>query len=125
MISAGKILFEDGTALPESFRLESEAYPSSWMSMKSGLNAYDIEKQIKAAGWNFFYMAGQLSTSAFGFDRRKMIHSALKQIIAKVKLQKCNCLEIDDVTTHSFLGMPYLSITGHSRHIQKGPLFAR
>jgi hypothetical protein len=53
-----------------------------------------------------------------------MIHAALKRLIANVKLQKCNCLEIDDVATHSLLGMPYVSVSAHPRHIQKGMLFS-
>jgi hypothetical protein len=41
-----------------------------------------------------------------------------------VKRQQCNCLEIDQVTTHSFLGVPCVSISAHSRNIQKGARFA-
>jgi hypothetical protein len=69
-------------------------------------------------------MAGQLSTVSFGLDRKKMIHAALKRIITKTRLQKCNCLEIDEVATHSFLGAPYVSVTAHPRHIQKGFVFS-
>ena len=66
----------------------------------------------------------RLRTTVFGFDRGQMIHAALKNLLATVKLHKCNCLEIDDITTRSFLGMPYLSVSGHTRNIQKGVLLA-
>ena len=52
-----------------------------------------------------------------------MVRTALNRLIARVKLQKCNCLEIDEVAAKSFLGMPYVSVSGHSRHIQKGLVF--
>ena len=39
-------------------------------------------------------------------------------------LQKCNCLEIDEVATRSFLGMPGVSVSAHTRHIQKGMTFS-
>ncbi len=37
---------------------------------------------------------------AFGFARAKMINSALKRVIARVRQEKCNCLEIEGVKTH-------------------------
>jgi hypothetical protein len=33
---------------------------------------------------------------------------------------RMQCLEIDDVATRWFLGLPYVSVSGHPRHIQKG-----
>ena len=68
-------------------------------------------------------MAGAIRTTVFGFDRLKMMGAALKRLIKNVKLQKCNCLEIDNVAVHSFLGLPYMSISAHPRHIQKGMVF--
>lgn len=124
MITPGTILIEEGTLLPHSVQLETEPYPSTWMSVRNSLAPCDLDKQLRSAGWTFFYMASQLSTSAFGFDREKVIHAALKRTIAKVKKQKCNCFEIDEVATHSFLGMPYVSVSAHPRHIQKGQVFS-
>ncbi len=124
MITPGTILIERGTLLPQSFRLENESYPSAWMSVKSRLNFYELEKELASAGWTFFYMAGKITTTAFGFDRQKTVHTALKRLIASVRLQKCNCLEIDAVASRSFLGIPYVRVSAHSRHIQKGLVFS-
>ena len=66
----------------------------------------------------------QHKRSAFGFNRARMIHAALQRVISSVQQQKCNCLEIDEVAMHSFLGVPYVSVSAHPRHIQKGILFA-
>ena len=124
LIAPGTILTEKGTLLPHCLRLEHEPYPSAWISVKSNLNFCELEKELERAGWTFFFMAGKITTTAFGFDRQKTVHTALKRLIANVRLQKCNCLEIDAVASRSFLGMPYVSVSAHSRHIQKGLVFS-
>jgi hypothetical protein len=124
VITPGTILIEKGTLLPQSWRLETESYPSTWMSVKNHLDPHEVEKELATAGWTFFYMAGEVRATAFGFDRQKTIHTALKRLIANVRLQQCNCLEIDAVVSRSFLGMPYVSVSAHSRHIQKGLVFS-
>jgi hypothetical protein len=124
MITPGTILMGKDTLHPPCFQLEDELYPNAWMSVKHKLPPFELEKELANAGWTFFYFAGAIRTTAFGFDRAKMIHAALKRLITDVKLQKCNCLEIDDVETHSFLGLPYVSVSAHPRHIQRGFLFA-
>ena len=68
-------------------------------------------------------MAGAIKTIGFGFARRTMIQAALKRVIATVKLQECNCLEIDAIAMRSFLGLPYVCLSAHSRHIQSGLVF--
>jgi len=93
------------------------------MQVKTTLNAHEWENALAATGWTFQYMAGEGRATAFGFDREKMLHAALKRLIAGARLQKCNCLQIDDVSMHAFLGMPYVSVTAHSRNMQKGSLF--
>jgi hypothetical protein len=41
----------------------------------------------------------------------------------RLQLQNCNCLEIDAIRAHTFLGVPWISLSAHSRHIQNGSLF--
>src|SRR5260370_22643204 len=111
----GTILIERGTHLPQSFRLENESYPSAWMSVKSSLNSHELENELATTGWTFFYMAGGVRATAFGFDRQKTAHTALKRLIASVRLQKCNCLKIDEVAMHAFLGMRLRPLASHSK----------
>ena len=82
MITPGTILIESGTHLPQSFRLENESYPSAWKSMKSTLNSYELESELATTGWTFFYMAGEVRATAFGFDRQKAVHTALGTQVA-------------------------------------------
>jgi hypothetical protein len=120
MITPGTILIEKDTIVPTFFRIGAESYPNAWMRAIRNPNIHESEKELATAGWTFFYMAGEIRAIAFGFDKQKMLDAALRRLIAKVRMQKCNCLEVDEVSTHSFLGMPYVSISAHSRHIQTG-----
>jgi hypothetical protein len=124
LIASGSILIENGTPLPQFFRAETETYPNAWIAIGSTLNFHERENELTATGWTFLYMASKVRATAFGFDRQKMVHRALERLIAGARLQKCNCLEIDEVAMHSFLGMPYVSVSAHSRNIQKGLVFS-
>jgi hypothetical protein len=92
--------------------------------VKSSLDPHDLEKEFAALGWTFHYMAGKVKATAFGFDRQKAMDKALTRLIADAMLQKCNCLEIDEVATRSFLGVPGVGVSAHTRHIQKGIKFS-
>ena len=117
-------MIEKGTPLPQCFRTETESYPGAWIAIDSSLNFHERENELAATGWTFLYMASKVRATAFGFDRPKTVYKALNRLIAVARLQKCNCLEIDEVATHSFLGMPYVSVSAHSRNIQKGLVFS-
>jgi len=122
-ISSGDILVRMSTPLPGALRLEADPTGSGWVPIAGDLDRRQLETQLSADGWTFFYMANVVTTTAFGFGRPGMIHSAMKRLMAIVTLRKCNCLEIDHVATNSFLGLPYVSISAHARHIQKGLRF--
>jgi len=123
-IAPGDILVEESTPLPASLHLESSSSVCGWSLFADRLNAYQVEYKLAAAGWTTFYKAVTVTATAFGFERRKMIHGALKRLTANANRQSCNCLEIDDIATRSFLGLPYVSISAHPRHIQKVPVEA-
>jgi len=117
-IKTGTILLAEGILLPKSLMFESEAYAPGWRLVKN-LDSYGATQKISQAGWNFFYMAGLLKASVFGFDEEKATRQAIKQLIANMKSKYFNCLEITQVVGKRFLGLPYVSISAHSRHIQK------
>ena len=120
-VKTGTLLIENGTLLPRSVALTSEPYFTGWNTV-GNLRA-DFEKSIAGAGWTFFFLAGAMSATVFGFDREKAAHTAVGRLIAGAKAQNCNCLEIGAVTQKSFLGLPFSSVSAHSRRIQSGPVF--
>ena len=69
-------------------------------------------------------MAGEIRSTVFGFDGQKALGAALKRLIANVKSQNCNSIEITKVTRNSFLKVPYVSVSAHARHLQKGLVFS-
>jgi hypothetical protein len=125
MLTPGTILMDTDALRPQCFELQESSFPGSWAPVKHNMSPSELEKELKTSGWTFFYMASRISAMSFGFDRSKMVHAALRRLIAEVKLHSCNCLEIDDMVTLSFLGIPYVSVSAHPRHIQTGRTFSR
>lgn len=118
VIKSGDLLIAEGANLPESMQLETEPYAYGWRLVKN-FDLKEFRQIINRAGWNFFYIAGAVETNAFGSDEKKTTRKAIKQLIAKLKAKNFNCLEITQVETRRSLGMPYVSVSAHSRHIQK------
>jgi len=115
-IADGTLLIEEKTLLPEPSPHDSVAIGNGWARISNNLA---LEKKLTAAGWTFFYMAGTIRTNVLGFDRPRMIQTAVNRLLAGVTRQKCNCLEVDHITMRSFCGMPFVTVLAHSRHIQQ------
>ena len=125
MIKTGTLLVEKGTPVPQFFSIGTESYPNAWRQVTTNRNFSELEKELSIAGWTFFYLAGEIRTIGIGFDKQKGIDAALRRLMANVTLQKCNCLEIDNVWTRSFFGVPYVTVSAHSRRLQKGSDFGQ
>jgi hypothetical protein len=110
--------------LPEAVRLESEPYAAGWRLIKN-LDGHELGQKIHEAKWTFFCQAGRIKTLAFGFDRQETVRRAIRQILAKLESTEFNSLEITGVANKRFLGMPYVSVSVRSRHIQESPFLFR
>ncbi len=117
-IKTGTILIEEGVLLPESLRFESEPYSKGWRLVKN-LDGYGLDRKIREAGWTFFFMAGEIKASVFGLDGEKAVRRAVKRVITYMKSDRFNCLEITQVAPRRFLGLPYVTVSAHLRHIQE------
>jgi len=122
LITAGDLLVQDGINVPRSLLLPTEPNSNGWTAVNGARPAF--EKTIHEQGWTLFFMAGEIKATVFGFDRQNALRAALKRLIAVVKSQHCNSIEITGVVDKSFLRMPYLSVSAHARHLQKGRLFS-
>ena len=105
--------------MPESLLLESEPYGYGWRLVKN-LDSRGLDQIISKAGWNFFCIASVVETNALGSDEKKTARKAIKKIITNLKSKNFNCLEITRVTAKRSLGLLYVSVSAHSRHIQEG-----
>lgn len=121
-IRVGTMLIADGTHMPESLVVDIEGYSAGWSSIM-GSSSVQLGKEIEHAGWTFFYMAGEIRTSGFGFNDQSRTARAVAHVIRAVKRENCNCLEITQMRRRSFLGLSYTSLVAHAKHIQKSRSF--
>ncbi len=113
------ILIREDTPLPTNLPIESEAFLPGWRVVKN-LDRSTLAGNIEGANWSFFYLAGEIRATVLGRDRSGTLRRAVKRVLAKQEGQKFNSLEITKVVSKRFLGIPFMSVTAHSRHIQQG-----
>ena len=106
----------------ESLRLlgiESEPYCENWESL--GIReSSGLDRKLRDSGWKLFYMADELKTAVPAWGGQKTLRRGLKRLLSQTRLQHFNCLELTHLLRKRFLGIPYVSIAAHSRHIQQG-----
>jgi hypothetical protein len=107
--------------LPESFQLESEPYLEGWKLVKN-LGSSGLDRKLCEARWNLFYMAEEVSAVAVGSDLEKMTRRAVERIVVSTKSDGLNCLQIAQVTAKRFLGLSYVTVSAHPRHIQESTI---
>jgi len=117
-IKTGTVLIKDGTFLPDALRFESEPCATGWRLVKD-LDGYGLGRKIHEAGWTFFCLSGEIRATIFGFGGPKKVRRAVKRILANLKSEKFNSLEITRVALKRFLGVPYVRVSACSRHIQE------
>jgi|SRR5919197_1127370 hypothetical protein len=112
------IMMQTGTFIPESLRVEAEPYWHAW-EMISSADGDLLERDLRKAGWNFFFLAETVQAMVWGHCGVRTVRRAVRRVLAKVKLLKFNCLEVTEITQRRFFGIPYVHVSAHSRHIQK------
>jgi hypothetical protein len=116
-VEVGTILMREWTGMPQFIGVETEPLFEGW-SMVNVPDTSPLDRKIRAAGWNFFFMATEVKAMFFGSLSATKIKSALRRILAKVKLQHFNGLEVTEIVSRHFLGVPYVTMSAHSRHLQ-------
>ena len=117
-VEVGAILMKDWPGMKKLLGLESEPYSGQWTLLKA-LDVCALDRKIHAAGWNFFFMATEVKVVFLGSLGAANIQNALQRILAKVKQQHFNGLEVTAIVTRHFLGVPYVTVSAHSRHMQQ------
>jgi hypothetical protein len=115
---AGTILMKEWPGMTQLLGLEIEPCSGEW-SLLNVMDGFMLDRKIHAAGWNFFFMAAEVKTMFFGSISTVKIQRALKRILDKVKQQQFNGLEVTQIVARSFLGVPYVTVSAHSRHMQQ------
>src|SRR5437879_10251417 len=117
--TSGTVLIRENTLLPAGLAVESEVFLPDWRVVKN-LDRSTLTRNIEDANWNFFYLAGEIRATVLGRDRSGTLRRAVKRVLAKQEGQRFNSLEVTRVVSKRFLGIPFISVTAHFRHIQQG-----
>jgi hypothetical protein len=112
-------MMQADTVIPQPLRVKSEPYWRAWEMIAEDGNILD--RDLRTAGWNFFFLAATIQATVWGHRTEKNVRRAMKRVLAEAKLLTFNCLEVTEVSAKRFLGLPYLRVSAHSRHIQKSP----
>lgn len=118
-VQIGTILMKKWPGIAQLLQLKSEPYSGNW-SLANTLDDVCIDRKIRAAEWNLFFMAAEVKVMFFGVPGAAKIRNALQRILAKVKQQHFNGLEVTGIVARHFLGVPYVTVSAHSRHMQQG-----
>ena len=113
------LIIRENTLLPTGSAVESEVFLPGWRVVKN-LDGYGLGQKIEEAKWYFFYLAGEIRAIALGREELGTLSRAVRQILAKWEGQKFNSLEITKAASKRFLGISFMSVTAHFRHIQQG-----
>ncbi|MGB9234878.1 MAG: hypothetical protein WCC04_10725 [Terriglobales bacterium] len=118
-VQVGTVLMgEESPRMAKVLALQSEPYFKDW-SMVTMLNGSTLDDKIRSMRWNFFFLAGEIKAHFLGAVGAIKLQGALQRIARKVKQQGFNCLEVTGISAELFLGVPYVTVTAHSRYIQQ------
>ena len=114
-VQVGTILI---SGWPQVFELENEPYSGRWNVVK-GPDGFGVDRKIRAAGWNLFFIASEMKAMFLGAAGTKKINRAVNRILGEVNEQHFNGLEVTRIVSKRFLGLPYVSVSAHPRHVQQ------
>jgi hypothetical protein len=119
---SGTILIRENTLLPAGLEVESEVLLPGWRVVKN-LDRSTLARNIEGTDWTFFRLGREIRATVFGLDEEKMVRRAIKEILARLKSEKFNSLEITRVTSVAskrFLEVRYVTVSAQSGLIQQG-----
>ncbi len=117
-IQTGTIMVQQLASL-RPLGIESEPYSGSWRSL-GVLESSGLDRKLRDAGWKLFFMASEHRAVVPAWGGQRTLRRGVKRLLAQTRAQHFNCLELTQILTKRFLGIPYVSIAAHSRHIQLG-----
>jgi len=120
-LKMGTVLLQTGTSIPESVWIEKEAYSPGWEEV-TNVNGDDLDRQIRRENWSFFFIGGAIQGTSWGSWREIATRSATIRALNKSGLTRFNGFEITGIHSRRFLGLGYVTVVGHARHLQPSPV---
>jgi hypothetical protein len=120
-VSAGTMLVQEGLLLPKAAGLQSNRYSQGWRDVRI-LDRSGLDAGLRAAGWALLCIAGEIKVRILGRDGDANVGKAVRRILRQAHQMAFNCVGLNQITSTSFLGIPYLTISAQAYHIQPGPI---
>src|SRR5262249_6475384 len=79
-IKARAIMIKVGTILPQSLRVETELYSQGWEIIKNA-DADAVDRDIRRADWNFFFLAASIQATALGYWGERTVRRAMERVL--------------------------------------------
>ena len=117
-IQAGTMMVQQSATL-QSLGIESEVFSDNWRSL-GVLESSGFDRKVRAKGLNLFFMASEIRAVVPAWGGQNTLRRGVKRLLAQTRRQHFNCLEVSHILRKHFLGIPYVSIAAHSRHVQQG-----
>ena len=117
MLKIGTVLLRDGVVIPASVWVERESFCPGWQAI-TNLTAEDLDRQIRDENWNFMFIASPLQGTSWGSWSDSVVRYATMRVLDKTRLANFNGFEITAIQKHTFLRFHYVTVVGHSRHVQ-------
>jgi len=114
----GTVFVQTEMFIPDSVSLQKRTFCPGWQRIMN-LNGDDLDRQIRSAGWNFIFLGGALQGSSWASWSDTAIRCAALRVLKKSRTTRLNAFEITGIHARRFLGVRYVVMTGHSRHLQK------
>jgi len=107
------------STIPRSLGVESELYCQNWRSLGT-LESSRLDQKVRAAGWNLFFMVGELRAVAPAWGGQNSLRRGVKRLLAQTQLQHFNCLELGHILRKRFLGIPGCQMQSVEQRAQSG-----
>ena len=116
-LTEGSVLLRSGTLTPPSVPLNLRNFCSDWQSIEN-CRGHVLDQEFRRTGWNLFFLAGAIRGYAVGSAEGSVIR-AMTNILLRVKAQGYNCAQVSEIVVKRFLGLRYVRVEAHSRHLQQ------
>ena len=116
--TSGTVFIRENTLLPTALAVETELFLPGWRVVRN-LDGYGLGRKVEEAKWNFFYLAGDVRAVTLGRKGPGTLRQVVGRLLGKPGGERFNSLEITEVVSKRFLGIPFTRVTAHFRHIQQ------
>jgi hypothetical protein len=114
----GTLLVKDGAAILDRLNLVTVPYVRGWVLVED-LDTPGLERKLDKAGLRFSSLEQALQATVGGVGSQETKDRALKGLLRQLQSKPFNCVEVARVGVRRLLGLPYVTISAHVRHIQE------